>query len=116
MKAELRRWRNSETGEAGELVWFWCAGCNTHHAINPKGWTWNGDSERPTFSPSVLVRCTVLTEEGLAMVDRHEHPADGKYPSRDTVCHSFVRDGQIQYLGDCTHALAGQTVPLEDLP
>lgn len=116
MKAELRRWKNSATGESGELVWFWCAGCNTHHAINPKGWTWNGDTERPTFSPSVLVRGSVLTAEGLAMVDRHEPPPDGQYPSRDTVCHSFVRDGQIQYLTDCTHALAGQTVPLEDLP
>lgn len=116
MKAELRRWKNSATGESGELVWFWCAGCNTHHAINPKGWTWNGDTERPTFSPSVLVRGSVLTAEGLAMVDRHEPPPDGQYPSRDTVCHSFVRDGQIQYLSDSTHHLAGKTVPMEPLP
>lgn len=116
MKAELRRWRNGETGESGELVWFWCAGCQTHHAINPKGWTWNCDTERPTFSPSVLVRGSEMTEEGRAMLDRCESPANGRYPSRDTVCHSFVKDGHIQYLSDSTHALAGQTVPLEDLP
>lgn len=31
-----------------------------------------------------------------------------------SVCHSFVRDGQIQYLGDCTHEYAGKTVDLPD--
>jgi hypothetical protein len=33
-------------------------------------------------------------------------------PGVDHRCHSFVVDGQIQFLGDCTHKLAGQTVPL----
>jgi hypothetical protein len=32
------------------------------------------------------------------------------------VCHSFVRDGQIQFLGDCTHALKGQTVERPEWP
>lgn len=31
-----------------------------------------------------------------------------------TVCHSFVTDGNIQFLDDCTHELKGKTVPLED--
>jgi hypothetical protein len=31
------------------------------------------------------------------------------------LCHTFVTDGQIQYLGDCTHALAGQTVDLQEM-
>jgi hypothetical protein len=31
-----------------------------------------------------------------------------------SVCHSFVTDGRIQFLGDCTHALAGQTVDLPE--
>jgi hypothetical protein len=88
MKAELRNGQ----------VWFWCAGCETHHAITPGRWTWNDDTERPTFSPSVLVT--------------YEFGSD-RAPK---LCHSFVRDGRIQYLTDCTHALAGQTVPLEDLP
>ena len=26
----------------------------------------------------------------------------------------FVTDGNIQFLADCTHALAGQTVPMPD--
>ena len=55
-------------------------------------WGWNGDAEKPTFTPSVLVRYNW---------------SDG-----ERVCHSFVTDGQIQFLGDCTHALAGQTVDI----
>lgn len=73
---------------------FWCPGCDEIHGISiaPGAWTWNGDAEHPTFSPSVLVT-------GGAQNGR---------------CHSFVRDGNIQFLGDCTHALAGQTVPLPE--
>ncbi len=39
-------------------------------------------------------------------------PGMDRFPGKDEVCHSFVTDGQIQFLGDCTHKLAGQTVPL----
>ena len=74
--------------EGGGLL-FWCPG--------PR-WLWNGSAERPTFQPSVLVR-----------YDGADADVDGAPPS---VCHSFVVDGAIQFLGDCTHALAGQTVPL----
>lgn len=79
---------------------FWCPGCNERHMIyvhgSPKGprWDWNGDTESPTFSPSILV---------------HGNPAA-------PICHSFVRGGNIQFLGDCSHALAGQTVELPDFP
>jgi len=31
----------------------------------------------------------------------------------DMCCHSFITDGQIKFLGDCTHELAGQTVALK---
>lgn len=31
-------------------------------------------------------------------------------------CHSFVTDGFIQFLADCKHAMAGQTVPLPAWP
>ena len=32
------------------------------------------------------------------------------------VCHSFIRDGQWQFLADSTHALADQTVPMLPIP
>lgn len=63
--------------------------------ITGASWSFNGDLERPTFSPSMLIRDRV---DG---VDRY-------------VCHSFVRDGRIEFLGDCTHDLAGQTVELTE--
>jgi hypothetical protein len=31
------------------------------------------------------------------------------------VCHSFITDGFIQFLDDCTHPLAGQTVEIPDM-
>ena len=88
--------------EGGRLM-FWCPGCDGAHEIahgagpGPR-WGWNGDAERPTFTPSVLVR-----------YDGADAGLDGAPPA---VCHSFVRDGRIEFLGDCTHALAGQTVEL----
>lgn len=60
-------------------------------------WGFNGDLERPTLTPSVLTRFPY----GLDQVQ--------------VVCHSFVTDGRIQFLGDCTHALAGQTVDLPEI-
>jgi hypothetical protein len=74
----------------------WCPACRSIHLLNvhqagPR-WTWNGDTERPTFEPSVRVR-------------------SGAY-----CCHYFVRDGQIMYCNDSTHELAGQTIALPDAP
>jgi hypothetical protein len=43
--------------------------------------------------------------------------ANGKViDAYEQTCHLFLTDGRLQYLGDCTHALAGQTVPLPELP
>lgn len=96
--------------EGGRLL-FWCPGCTEPHGIQvgdgpgPR-WGWNGDAERPTFTPSVLVRT------GRA-VDPTFEPEPGDPPE---ICHSFVTAGRIQFLGDCTHALAGQTVDLPAWP
>lgn len=77
-----------------DLFIFWCEGCGYCHHIStgPGQWTFNGDLVRPTVSPSLLVN-----------KDRH-----GDLPR----CHIFVKDGKIQYLADCTHDLAGQTVDM----
>lgn len=90
----------------GQLVTFCCPGCSNWHGVtighpNNRGaqWTWNGDVDRPTISPSILSRI--------------EYPKDA---TRDQqVCHSFVEGGNIRFLSDCTHGLAGQTVPLETI-
>lgn len=66
-------------------------------ALNPEPlWTWDGNIERPTFDPSYLVML------------------DGNREGR--LCHSYIRNGCWEFLGDCYHALAGQTVDLPPLP
>jgi len=63
-------------------------------------WEFNGDYDKPTFSPSILM----TTWESINETEK-----------RDVRCHSFVTDGKIQFLSDCTHELAGQTVELPEL-
>ena len=91
--------------DGAQMVHFRCPGCEGVHQIRVGTWTWNGDLESPTFSPSVLVN-------GFGYPHGID-PAPGETQRpRPTVCHSFVTDGRIQFLGDCTHSLAGQTVDL----
>ena len=88
---------------------FFCRGCNGYHMFHvgeweqngqkKTGWKFNGDMDNPTFTPSLLVY-------------------EGLYPNGDVGhprCHLFVRDGKIQYLGDCGHKLAAQTIDMKDV-
>lgn len=91
---------NKEKKQAGYL--HWCPGCKGSHYIgveqalsNGAQWTFNGDVEKPTFSPSVKHRM-------------------GK--NLDRCCHYFIKNGKIEYCSDCTHELAGKTVDLPDFP
>ena len=101
-------------------VAFWCPGCNSSHNVvyGPNGWKWNGDAERPTFEPSVLVRSGHYipnSPPGCWCTYAKEHPNE-EIPFKCGICHSFVTDGKIRFLSDSTHALAGQTVPLPPWP
>ncbi|WP_246671264.1 DUF6527 family protein [Mesorhizobium sp. 8] len=75
-------------------------------------WGFNGDFDRPTFTPSVLVRGykVVKDENGRWVGDWQRDAAGNLIPE---TCHSLIGDGQIKFLGDCTHSLAGKTVPLK---
>lgn len=92
------------------MRFFYCPGCKCSHAVTIKEdgskctaspWDWNGSDESPTFSPSILV---------------HSHPAGSpEYGIRRTPqCHSFIKDGKIQFLSDCEHELKGQTVDIPE--
>lgn len=87
------------SSEGGGLA-FRCPGCNRVHRIvvGQGAWSWNGNAELPTFTPSVLVS-----------YDGADAGRDGAPPA---VCHSYVTNGRIQFLGDSTHALSGQTVDI----
>lgn len=84
---------------------YWCPGCDAPHtayvnAPHPSTgalWTWDGNVAAPTVQPSVLC---FETENG----------------ERRTLCHHFLRGGQLEFLADCAHPLAGQTVALPDWP
>ncbi|WP_128003473.1 DUF6527 family protein [Piscinibacter defluvii] len=116
---------------AGGGLTFWCAGCREAHTVwtgqgpGPR-WTWNGDVERPVFGPSVLVR-TGHYADGKSPADcficqeHRAHPDDDHGSWRCTICHTYVgcngaQPGEIIYLSDCTHDLAGKVIPLPDMP
>lgn len=82
-------------------IWaFECPGCGDWHFVHEGRWTFNGDPDRPTFTPSILIK----------------RPWDNvNDDGKQHVCHSFVTDGRIQFLADCTHRLAGQTVELPEV-
>lgn len=104
----------------GNGLMFWCPGCDMAHRIQhgagdgPR-WGWNGDVERPTFTPSILVRYPHWMPSAADPVVRAAiERGEVTQQLVEQVCHSFVTDGRIQFLSDCTHALAGQTVDLPD--
>ncbi len=87
---------NDET----EIVYvFFCPGCKNSHPVRVKAanvtapcWGWNGSLDSPTFTPSLL--------------------CNQSYP--ESRCHSFITDGNIQFLGDCWHLLKNQTVEIPE--
>jgi hypothetical protein len=56
-------------------------------------WQFNGDLEKPTFTPSLLCN--------------KDDPA--------SRCHLFVTGGEIHYCGDSWHELRGKTVAMVEL-
>lgn len=108
-------------GEGGRLG-FWCPGCEEIHYINTTQtlhqharWTFNGDYDKPTFHPSVLVTSGHYSPSWQGpkcwCTYNAEH-ADDPAPYKCSRCHSWVRDGQIEFLSDSTHELAGMTAHL----
>jgi hypothetical protein len=100
----------------GDCVTFKCPGCGDTHVVpvppHPRAWTFNGSIDKPTLSPSILVRSGHHAP--------HWKPGDNCWCGKDYgfscyVCHSFVRDGRIEFCADSTHALAGKTVDLADI-
>lgn len=96
---------------------FRCPGCGQLHVLpidnqasHPR-WIFTGDADCPTLAPSILARglLCVYDEAGEWTGEWQRDAAGEPIPF---VCHSFVRNGRIEFLGDCTHNLAGQTIDL----
>lgn len=88
----------------GNQFWFFCKGCDETHCFGAQ-WNFNDDYEKPTVSPSILV-----TWE--AQPDAEEEFKEWRIARR---CHSYITDGKIKFLDDCTHSLKGQTIDLEEI-
>jgi hypothetical protein len=101
----MARVEEDREGSVVYAVMFDCPGCQLTHLLHVRGamvgfsgpsWEYNGNADRPTLQPSILASWTA----------QHNAPR---------VCHSFVTDGRIQFLDDCTHHLKGQTVDLPEI-
>lgn len=92
----MAKFRKIPESETKYQIQFWCPGCDMIHSIND-GWDFNNDFDNPTLSPSILA---------------HGYSYKTK---ADFVCHSFIKNGMIRFLNDCTHQLAGQTVELPQI-
>lgn len=80
---------------------FPCPGCGHPHVFYVSGlmtWTFDGNMEAPTFTPSLLNSC-----------DTHINPKLRR-------CHLNLTAGKLQFHPDCTHGLAGQTVDMLEQP
>lgn len=80
----------------GESLSFFCPACDSPHTVN-YSWGYNHDPDNPTLISSVLSN---VGGKNITM----------------PICHSFVREGRIEYLHDCTHDRGGQTVELAEYP
>lgn len=102
---------------------FWCVGCNESHSVPVNGqgrpqWTFNGDYEKPTLSPSIKITSGHFVDGWTKQRGCwcNEPPDGEEWGFSCGICHLFVEDGVLKYCSDSTHALAGQNVPMVDLP
>jgi uncharacterized protein DUF6527 len=73
---------------------FFCPGCKCGHffqTAGPPTWTFDGNMEKPTVTPSILMHL-----------------------GNNQVCHLIMTAGKIQFCGDCWHELKGQIVAMVD--
>jgi hypothetical protein len=83
-----------QDGKQGNPIgWiFWCPGCGEHHGFTSK-YTVMGLEDGATATTAVFVNSE-------------------QQPGVPRLCHAFIANGALIFLPNCTHALAGQTVPL----
>jgi len=82
---------------------FYCPGCRVEHLFRTvdyeidgeqkTGWDFDGDLVAPSFTPSLVV--------------------NGEIPSER--CHLILKNGYLDYMHDCFHALKNKKIPLPDV-
>lgn len=120
--AKVHPYNDGNGKQIGFMIF--CHACKCGHGflvksgIPGRDWTFDGNMEKPTFNPSMLVRGTMYPSGGQMPNDDElaqlKAGKDFGPEMRPYICHSFVHNGKIQYLSDCTHKFANQTINLED--
>lgn len=96
------------------MYFHWCPACLELHPLPDVGWTFDGNLEQPTFTPSFK-----HSGKRHVLVDGEwsgEYVRDAAGNALDDVCHYVLTAGILNFAADCTHAMAGQSVPLPALP
>ena len=117
-KEPMIRWYKNQV-----FAGYHCSYCGTdapaeEASQSVEGWKkeWNhaeseqcvrANIDRPSSAGTPNRQADIQSISALYLGRREEHTTKR--------CHSFIKDGQIQFLGDCTHSLAGQTVALPNL-
>ena len=71
-------------------------------------WKFNGDLEKPTFTPSINERTGYYVDKDVK--GDEDYLRDNSYH-----CHFVITDGKIYFCGDCSHGLKGMTMELPDI-
>lgn len=80
-------------------VTIWCQGCERGHYWPVPRWTYNGNPDKPTMTPSLRLF--------------YVHP---ETKVERTICHIVVTDGMVHFCPDSDHQFKGQTLPLQQIP
>lgn len=104
---------NAKLRAANGSIFFKCPACERVHGLRVTtggdDWTYNCNADAPTFRPSLQVLYNHWVPPATP-----ENPHPGPQTRVDARCHSYITDGRIEYLGDCTHVMVGQTVAIPD--
>jgi len=99
---------------------FQCPGCGQSHTLRtsgPDAWQFNGSVVSPTLQPSILFTSGHYAQGWQGpkcwCTYKAEHPEETDAFSC-LRCHSYITDGNIRFLDDCTHTLKGRTVEIPD--
>lgn len=93
---------------------WWCPACQEMHPLPDQGWTFNGNLQAPTFTPSFRHTGKQRVVAGGKWTGEWRRGPDGK--ALDWVCHYIITDGVAAFCPDCTHDKKGQKIPMPDLP
>lgn len=77
----------------------WCPACQEVHQLPSNGWTFDGNVDCPTYTPSF----------------KHWWTNHATTPPTTQICHYTLTAGVLHFYADSTHTTRG-AIPLPELP